>query len=710
MTAPVRAPEKTKIAILGGGPAGLAAALSLTATPELRARHDVTIYQSGWRVGGKCGQGRRGPANRIEINGTHYLFGSYDAAFRVAREVFTELEASGDTRFGSYESQFLPCSVVALKEFFNGSWYTWALQVPGDGRPPGAPGAMPTMGDTIRRVIEWIVTHGSSGEVGDVLSAPSPTPVEQPHWWQQVGSTLRRELRGLEHHTGMALLRLVKELAPQLEKRDSVIGNAIVWILRHVRDWARSVLSELATKHIDARRAWQLIDLGTTVLIGMLEDDVLAPGGFDRIDDLDFREWLLHWGASEGTVWSAPLTTWYNAIAAYEDGDTSRPNMSAGMGLRGMLRLGLTYQGAFSFQLSYEVGDSIIAPAYQVLVNRGVRFMYFHRVLDVVPSGDGTTIESVTVERQVTLKSGDPSSYQPFMHLPNGRPVWPDEPLLDQIDSPPANAADLLSFYAAPTGRSIELRRGTDFDLVVYALPVATTRWYCAKLVEQKSAWRDMRDNIGTTETQSLRLWLYPTVEQMGWTHGQAVLSGYYQPLATWEDARQLIAAETWPATATPGAIATLFGAFAGAPPIYPDPDDTGYPARRAEAAEQTAMEFCRSFTGSLWPNATQLPNPVAMDWTHLVTLDPGVNGVGRLAAQSIRGNVGPVEAYTQIHKGTLRYRLGADESGYEGLFLAGDWVRNGYEIGSVEGAILGGIQAAEAIIGQRSSPTITSG
>ena len=70
-----------------------------------------------------------------------------------------------------------------------------------------------------------------------------------------------------------------------------------------------------------------------------------------------------------------------------------------------------------------------------------------------------------------------------------------------------------------------------------------------------------MVDNLGTTETQSLRLWLYPTVEQMGWPYGQAVLSGYYQPLATWEDARQLVAAESWPRNRTPGGIATLFGA-----------------------------------------------------------------------------------------------------------------------------------------------------
>ena len=52
-----------KIAILGGGIAGLTTALHLSATPELRAQHEITIYQMGWRLGGKCATGR-GPAGR----------------------------------------------------------------------------------------------------------------------------------------------------------------------------------------------------------------------------------------------------------------------------------------------------------------------------------------------------------------------------------------------------------------------------------------------------------------------------------------------------------------------------------------------------------------------------------------------------------------------------------------------------------------------
>ena len=50
------APPKKKIAILGGGIAGLVTAFELTSPPDWRDRFEsVTVHQLGWRLGGKCG-------------------------------------------------------------------------------------------------------------------------------------------------------------------------------------------------------------------------------------------------------------------------------------------------------------------------------------------------------------------------------------------------------------------------------------------------------------------------------------------------------------------------------------------------------------------------------------------------------------------------------------------------------------------------------
>ena len=43
-----------KVAILGGGGASCAAALGLTDQPGWKERYDITVYQLGWRLGGKA--------------------------------------------------------------------------------------------------------------------------------------------------------------------------------------------------------------------------------------------------------------------------------------------------------------------------------------------------------------------------------------------------------------------------------------------------------------------------------------------------------------------------------------------------------------------------------------------------------------------------------------------------------------------------------
>ena len=62
--------------ILGGGMGALTTAYELSATPELQARYDVTVYQVGWRLGGKGASGR-GPHSRIQEHGLHIWMGCY---------------------------------------------------------------------------------------------------------------------------------------------------------------------------------------------------------------------------------------------------------------------------------------------------------------------------------------------------------------------------------------------------------------------------------------------------------------------------------------------------------------------------------------------------------------------------------------------------------------------------------------------------------
>jgi uncharacterized protein with NAD-binding domain and iron-sulfur cluster len=67
---------KKKVAVLGGGAGALAAAFELSSLPDWKDRFEITVYQLGWRLGGKGASGRnREHFNRIEEHGIHLWLG-----------------------------------------------------------------------------------------------------------------------------------------------------------------------------------------------------------------------------------------------------------------------------------------------------------------------------------------------------------------------------------------------------------------------------------------------------------------------------------------------------------------------------------------------------------------------------------------------------------------------------------------------------------
>jgi hypothetical protein len=102
------------------------------------------------------------------------------------------------------------------------------------------------------------------------------------------------------------------------------------------------------------------------------------------------------------------------------------------------------------------------------------------------------------------------------------------------------------------------------------------------------------------------------------------------------------------------------------------------------------ALAWLRDDASELWPK---------FDWEAL--FDPaGGAGEQRLDAQFLRANFTPSERYVMTRAGSVRYRLGSDQSGFTNLALAGDWTRNGLDGGSVEAAATSGMLAARAISG----------
>src|SRR5512143_378081 len=99
-------PKPIEVAIVGGGCAAVTAAFELT-RPEHRGKYHVTLYQLGWRLGGKGASGR-GPADRSEEHGLHVWLGFYENAFRLLRECYGELDRQpGARRFAGWQDAFM---------------------------------------------------------------------------------------------------------------------------------------------------------------------------------------------------------------------------------------------------------------------------------------------------------------------------------------------------------------------------------------------------------------------------------------------------------------------------------------------------------------------------------------------------------------------------------------------------------------------------
>jgi uncharacterized protein with NAD-binding domain and iron-sulfur cluster len=132
----VSSQKPIEVAVIGGGCAAITAAFELT-RPEHQGKFHVTIYQLGWRLGGKGASGR-GPADRIEEHGLHIWMGFYENAFRILRECYAELNRDPHKcRIADWRDAFAPAPLVGVMDRSpRGEWLPWlALFAPAEGLP-----------------------------------------------------------------------------------------------------------------------------------------------------------------------------------------------------------------------------------------------------------------------------------------------------------------------------------------------------------------------------------------------------------------------------------------------------------------------------------------------------------------------------------------------------------------------------------------------
>jgi uncharacterized protein with NAD-binding domain and iron-sulfur cluster len=677
---------KTKVAILGGGLGSMAAAYELTCTQSLRDRFEVTVYQQGWRLGGKAASGRnQAVSQRIEEHGLHAFLGFYENAFRLMRDLYEDwAHLEPNARWKSWRDAFEPQYLVTIEEWVprrggdperDGRWETWNLRLP---RLPGEPGD----GRTVP--LERKIVHGIAELAID--------------WLKEI---VRAEPRVLAE-----LARDIADIRPSTW-RDLVTGRS-----REALDEVSEALREYeeeGTLDDLVRRLVLGVQLAFAILRGLI-DDVLPLGperGFAYIDQWDFSAWLERHGASRRVSFWGPVRALYDLGFAYPGGagDRAHARAAAGVSLRILLLLGLGYEDAPLWKMNAGMGDTIFGPLYRVLEDRGVRFEFFKRVTNLGLSQTGNLIQHIDLSRQVNLRV---PSYDPLVVV-NELPCWPSDPKWDDIVDGPAIrdalAAEGLTLESAWCAESVGVERltlGQDFDRVVLGISVAALRDVAPELIAERESWRKMIAASQTVQTQALQLWLDRDTHALGFAGPPTIMTGYVEPFDTWGDLSHLLREERWPA-AGPRSLAYFCNVLPDAPAIPPYTDH-GFPAREHARVFELSKQYLDNHIGHLWPRATRPGDPKALDWARLY--DPsGASGIDRLKAQYWRANIDPTERYVLSTPGSIQFRLAAGDCGFLNLVIAGDWIRTSLNAGCAEAAIESGLRAAHALIGDAPRP-----
>jgi len=715
-------PDRTvEVAVIGGGCASLAAAFELT-RPELKGAYHVTVYQVGWRLGGKGASGR-GPADRIEEHGLHIWLGFYENAFRLIRDCYKELGRDPEKcPIARWDDAFFQDSHVGVADKSGSGWLQWTTFFPPvDGRPGdplGKDNPFTIAAYTkqaiklVQALLLGVQTRGGSSvnsDAGVRDAASEPEKIVD-----LVKRALKYGLLGTTAGLAQAATRLDMILDSSLS---GSARSALLQSLREITRAARETLERLSGKDDETRYVWEIIDLVVAILTGIVRHGIVThPHGLDAINDYECREWLKLNGASESSVNSGFVRGLFDLAMAYPGGDTERPALAAGQAVRGALRMFFTYRGALFWKMRAGMGDVVFAPLYEVLKKRGVSFRFFHRLENVrlvdpsrLRPGERRYVEALDFDVQAHVKSqrrGDEVGftsaveYEPLIDV-RGLPCWPSAPSYEQLvdgEQMRREGWDFESFWDRRKVESKSLQVGKDFDLVVLGIGIGAIRHVCRELVESDTRWRDMVDHVQSVPTQAFQIWMSESMQELGWAGPPVSLSAFVKPFDTWADMTHLGEQERWPTQ--PRSIAYFCSVLAD-PPLTPGRDDKDYPRRRKAEVRENAIRFLKNDVVHLWPRASDAPG--SFRWQLLLAPDdrgkadtPSSEAV--FDSQYWTANVNPSDRYVLALPGSIKYRISPLDNTYDNLTIAGDWTACGFTEGCVEAAVMSGRLAAHAL------------
>jgi uncharacterized protein with NAD-binding domain and iron-sulfur cluster len=721
--------RRKKVAILGGGPAALAAMMDLSKYPE---RFQLTLYQVGWRLGGKCSSGRGFSSSlgaepgssaaapsaappsvtppswlRNEEHGLHMALGFYENFFDLLRQAYDNLNRSEEWALRKWTDAVSPRLSFTMEEQpwpRRNRWEDLALGlptnrlIPGDrarhaeasqGRPyllEGLLGFVQSLLRTAERIPpKPLLTLGHTLDLADVRKRLRELLDAGTGWVEDPGVHIG--------HLGEALRAELHPVHQKLATQNAEPHDLLHW----------PFLSELSA-----------IEVGIRFVCG-IGALLHEKRGFSSLDGLEFSAWLDRALAFPMLPWtrsSTFLRTCYLLPFAYEEGDSARPLLAAGAGARALLRILADYAGAISYDFRAGMAECAIVPMYQTILRRSpdARFEFFSRVREL--KARNGQITEIHIGKQATTRDRGP--YQPLVPIDRIE-CFPAHPLYDQLEQGAQlqqgnellpSGYDLESNWTEwpDVGREV-LKLGQDFDLVILAIPPPAAKCLTRDLEQQSPAWGDMLRNVTGVPTLGAQFWLTQTLPELGWTSARSggseppLILGYAQPLAALAEMSEVLQHEPWTGSEpAPRSLLYLCGPMQ-APPGMPGCSEpsSAYIEKSRSAALEQSLTWTEQEFGYLFPNAVH-PNG-GIKWSDFASPLPALGSL-RFEAQYFRANTTLSELYITSFPGTIDHRLPAAPADFGNLYLAGDWVKNNLDIGSLEGAILSGRMAARAILG----------
>ncbi len=663
-----------KVAVLGGGMGALSAAYELMESDKT-GRYEIHVYQMGWRLGGKCATGRNlepGKRFRNEEHGLHVLGGWYHNTFAMLRTAYAAWPATNATGVRPLDEAFLALPGATLYQqsspLLGGvhGWREIKLDIPS---LPGVPGVNPpelTPSRLIQVMLAW------ARELASKLNPFAKSQLGSPRH-ESLADQVADKIESLEqayldlkpsHRDEELKGRFLTPATDLIADLEAIAGllpkpQGHQTVAKHPTSFQLFPSGILSTLY----DAWNVMTEAIVIARGFIADRV-PWRGFDPLNDEEGMAWLRRHGAPERVIESAFVQVGYHYAFSFTDGDPSKPNSAAGATLRAFARMLTIYNGAFFHHFNGSTADVMVTPLYDVMKARGVKFHFFNQVMSLEPSADGDSIDRIVMRHQAKVKAG-PTDYDPFV-TEHGVRGWPDRPLMDQLELAPfephfpANFEDPAD--VDPAERFVTLKKGEDFDLIILGIPGAALTDIAAPLAAKSARWATMLASFETCPTLAYQAWTEDTIADLGWTSGPPIATGYILPLSTWSDMSFLLEQET-----DEGAPYKALSYFCG-------------PVRKRDIPhyQEVAKTWIERHADGFLPDFSP----------------------AKVGDSYLRVNATPSELYIFAATGKVKDRLRADDTGMDNLFLTGDWVSNGSDLGWVEGAVMSGRQCARAISG----------